>query len=258
MPTYTMALKTVHEFEGGNVGLNDYPIFDEKYRDTLNQKILDHYWNQEIGQESISMWRFAMARKMNEIMPLYNQHYELSLLKIDPLSTVNIKSLVAAVTSEQGTTEGTTKGIGSNTSTESVAGHSENSSTSGAQSRAVASDTPQTALQVDADYATSMQDTNSGSTASGQADDTRNTTADTQSVSDATSAETMASQGTADTNQETTGYNGHAPQLILQARQALVNIDMMIINELQDLFMLVWSNNDSYTERRYPYYGFFR
>jgi hypothetical protein len=36
-----------------------------------------------------------------------------------------------------------------------------------------------------------------------------------------------------------------------------VNVDMMVINELQDLFMLIWSNNDSYTGRTQSYYGFF-
>jgi hypothetical protein len=34
---------------GGNIGLGYYPIFDETYRDDLTGKIVDHYWNREIG-----------------------------------------------------------------------------------------------------------------------------------------------------------------------------------------------------------------
>jgi len=103
----------------------------------------------------------------------------------------------------------------------------------------VASETPQTALQENADYATSMHDNISDTTSEGGATDNQNAT----------------QEGTQESN--TTGYQGHAPMLIFQARQALVNVDMMVINELQDLFMLIWSNNDSYTGRTQSYYGFF-
>lgn len=221
MGTFTMTLKKVVQIEGEeNIGLDTYPIFNEEYRDALNRKILDHYWNQEIGQETIEMFRFALRRRMNEIMPLYNQHYVLSQLEIDPLSTMSIKNIMES--------DGTS----------TTSGTSSNNATSAAKSRAVASETPQTALVENADYATSMQDNIS----------------DTTSAGGATDEQVAESVGKQEAN--TTGYSGHAPMLILQARQALVNVDMMIINELQDLFMLIWSNNDSYSGRR-PYYGFF-
>jgi hypothetical protein len=220
MATFTMRLKDVVKMEHGKVGLDVYPIFDEAYRATLNQKILDHYWNQEIGQESIEMWRFAMRRRMNEIMPLYNQHYKLSLLDVDPLSTVSIKAIT------ESDSDGTTTSTGSN------------ESTSNAKSRAVASDTPQTALQPNAAYASSMQDN----------------TSDSSAESSATDNQEVKQKATQDA--ETTGYSGHAPILIYEARRALVNIDMLIINDLRDLFMLIWSNNDSFTGRHYCYYGY--
>lgn len=35
------------------IGLNDYPIFDEAYRNTLNNKIIRHYYTREIGAETV-------------------------------------------------------------------------------------------------------------------------------------------------------------------------------------------------------------
>jgi hypothetical protein len=221
MGTFTLTLKEVLDLEGGNIGLNEYPIFDEEYRQGLNDKIIDHFWNQENGQETDSMFRLALRRKMNEIMPLYNQHYRLNLLEVDPLSTISIKSL----------SDNNANATNNETS-------SNNSGTT-AKSRAIGSDFPQTMLMDNGDYASNGTDNVSDATATGSAD--------TEQTSDQT----------AHSENNTTGYQGHAPVLILQARQALVNVDMMIIEELQPLFMLIWSTNDEYFGRNYPYYGLF-
>lgn len=220
MATFTMKLKDVLEIEQ-DIGLNEYPIFEESYRPKLNKKILDHFWNQEIGQETIEMFKLALRRKMNEIMPLYNQHYVLGLLEIDPLSTVSIKN----ITESDATTNNTES--------------SSNESGTVAKSRAIGSDFPQVVLMDNGDYATTGTDNVSDATATGSADTTQDST------QNATSENT------------TSGYSGHTAMLILQARQALVNVDMMVITELESLFMLIWANHDEYTESRYPYYGLY-
>lgn len=221
MGTFTIPLKKVIEMEGDlGIGLNDYPIFQEGYRESLNQKIINHYWNQEIGLETNDLFRFAMRRKMHEIMPLYNQHYELSLKTVDPLSTVHISDI--SDTSMEATSNST----------------SNNTSASGAKSRAVASDFPQVALQEGSDYASTAQDNIS----------------DTTATADATGNDSSNQSGNSTHTQD--GYQGHAPLLILQARQALVNVDMMVIDELKELFMLIWANGDDYTGSG-SYYGLY-
>lgn len=223
MGTFTMPLKRVIEIQGeNNIGLSSYPIFDEAYRAELNRKIIRHYWNREIGHETISLFIYQMESKMNEIMPLWNQHYKLSLLDADPLSTVSIQSLTNM------------------DSTASNTGTSESNSDSGAKSRAVASETPQTQLAENQDYATAIQDNVSDTTANSKAtEDSSNT-----------------QHGVNDNTQE--GYQGHAPELILRARQALVNVDMMVIDDLKELFMLIWQNDDSFTQNNYPFGAYYR
>jgi hypothetical protein len=211
----------VIELQGkDHIGLSNYPIFDEAYREALNDKIIRHYYLREIGHETISIFIYQMETKMREIMPLWNQHYKLSLLEVDPLSTVSIKSLTTM------------------DSTATSTGTSESDSGSGAKSRAVASETPQTQLSPNQDYASAIQDNVS----------------DTTATSKATEDSSNSQQGTNDNTMS--GYQGHAPELILRARQALVNVDMMVIDDLKELFMLIWQNNDEFTANYYPYGGF--
>jgi len=197
------------------LGLDAYPIFDEGYRQSLNNKIIAHYNEQEIGHETISMFRYAMARKMNEIMPLFNQHYKASQYEVDPFKTIDIKSV----------------GMGT-----------ENSSTvsnSKADGRVVGSNTPQVRLAGNGDYATSAQDSVSATNADGTAEQSTNN------------------------ESSTTGYQGNPAELVLSMRQAFVNVDMMVIDSLQELFMMVWDNGQEYTRSNgydnfayglYPFY----
>lgn len=226
MATFTLELHEVLELdptiESGI--LAEYPIFDEAHRPVLNRKIINHFYNQEIGQETISMFRLALKRKLDEIMPLYNQQYEISAIEFNQLETVRINN--------NNTTTGATVSAG-----ESVSG-----STSGSKARAVAQELPQTLLSGTGDYATNAQDTIS----------------DTETTGTGTDSSTVNQDGTQESL--TTGFQGNAALMILQYRQSLVNVDMMIIDELQNLFMLIWSNGDSFTgsNGRYGFFGFGR
>lgn len=67
-----------------------YPIFDEKYREVLEKKILKHYYVREIGMETVGLWKHYLDMKMNEIMPYYNQLYKSELLEFNPLYDVDV------------------------------------------------------------------------------------------------------------------------------------------------------------------------
>lgn len=69
---------------GYNLNLKDYKIFDETYRNQLNQKLLDHYMFYEIGFPSADRFKFELNKALNEIMPLYNQRYRAELIEYDP------------------------------------------------------------------------------------------------------------------------------------------------------------------------------
>ena len=50
---------------GFDIGLRDYPIWDEDYRGILNQKLIDHYFMYEIGAETPELFKFYLNRTMN-------------------------------------------------------------------------------------------------------------------------------------------------------------------------------------------------
>jgi len=228
MPTYTIEFWRVLELapEIETEILANYPLFDESHRggpEGLNQKIKDHFWNQEIGQETISMFRLALRRKLNEIMPIMNKQYEISAIKFNQLETVRVNNA----------------NISKNSTTSN--GESASDSSTDAKSRAVSQQLPQTLLSGNGDYATAAQDNIS----------------DTTAASTANESSTMNQDGTTDNT--TAGFQGNAAMLLLQYRQSLVDVDMMILDELQTLFMLIWANGDEFTESSngYGYFGYY-
>lgn len=90
------------------VGLADYPIFDESYRDVLNAKIVRHYYTREIAAETAGRWRMFVRDAMFLIMPYYNQLYESEIVakQIKPL-TDRGKTITEHATGES-STEGKT------------------------------------------------------------------------------------------------------------------------------------------------------
>lgn len=232
MSTFTLPLKRVIELTGGttelvngvtkvtggNIGLDYYPLYDNTYRDILNGKIVDHYWNREIGMETIDMFQLAMRRRMNEIMPAYNKLYETLKIEFDPLSTIDMRTV-----SVQDTIQNTNS-----------SGNATSDSDTNSQSRTVTSETPQTMLSGDGDYATGAADSRTDSTGHAANEETN----------------TASIDANANSSTDITGYQGLASDLIMRYRESIINVDRMIINELNDLFMLIWDTADEYMTHR--------
>lgn len=207
-----------------SIGLGTYPIFDEDYRKILNGKIIDEYYNQEIGTETIDNFTLIIRKKMDQIMPYFNQLYKSTQIEYTALDNMNIHSV------------NQNHVVGSENGTHNTTG--DNTSTSG--SRVVASNFPQSQLAGNADYATSANDANTDTTVN------------------STASATSESANNTDTNSDNlvTGYQGAASDLIVKYRNSLINIDTAIIAELEDCFMLVLGNGDEYF--RHQNYGVFQ
>lgn len=234
MATYSITLKRMIELRQTPmtvdecVGLNTYPVFDVSYRRGLNDKIIDHFWNREIGQETPQMFEHAMRRKMNEIMPLYNQLYRSAQLDFDPLLTMRISTVMTGETQAD------------NTSNSSQVSAQTSENESNALSRAVQSDTPQTMLSDDEDYASGANDATSKTSSQGKADSTG---------TDETVQAAKSEQNSTSTSE---GFQGSQAALLNAFRSTILNIDQMILKELEsDMFMLVWDNYDEYLPAPY-------
>lgn len=212
MSNYTTELRGIDE-KLIDTALSFYQIFDEPYRKVLNTKIKQHFWYNEIAHESVDIFLFQLKVKMNEIMPYYNQMYKAELIERDPFVTVRMSS--------KNSSSGTSK-----TTAESKENGSSTSSTD-AKSRAVQSETPQVMLSGSGDYAT------------GAADSTSLTGVRSSSDSTGSQSSTSTSDGTGASSQE--GFSGSMASLIQAHRDAIINVDMMVIAQLEPLFMYVWT-----------------
>lgn len=201
----------------------DYPIFDESYRATLETKILKHYYFREIGMETVGLWKAFLNRKMNEIMPYYNKLYESELLEFNPLYSTN-KTTTRTITDEGESTNNTTETNTLNRNTSSSVNNNHLDKYS---------DTPQGGLSgVESDnYLTNAR----------QIEDTGSGTDTETSSTNGSSQQSNNVNNTQDYLENVVGYEGKdISEMLLKYRKTFMNIDMDIINELKNLFMLIW------------------
>lgn len=202
----------------------DFPIWDENYRQVLCSKILKHYYTREIGLETVGLWKLKLDTKMNEIMPYYNERYLSTTYKYNPLFDVDYYR----------TTKGTDDGTNSRHGERTNLGN-ETGLTNG-QSKTISkfSDTPQGGLIgiENNEYLTSATINES----SGSNDYRRNST----------NNDTTQEVGSFNTTKDYIEHvHGKMPgfsygKAIKEYRDNLINIDNEIIDELKDLFMLIW------------------
>lgn len=228
MSKYTTELRWVIE-NGYDLQLNEYPIFDENYREELNQKIINHYYFREIGFETVGLFRFYLKQTMNEIMPYYNQLYKSALIEIDPLNTIDFTETLTRTKIGNDT-----KNFNEDTTVNSN-GDSNSNSTKNTNFKDVESDTPQGLLSIGnidgelyASYARiSKNEDTTNSTAHQETTDTQNRKNDEKINREDNENYTRTEKGNRESQSE----------LLMKYRQTFLNIDMQVINELDDLFM---------------------
>ena len=199
MSKYTITIKNLMK-NNFDFGLQEYPIFDENYRETLNNNILYYYYEDEIGFETPALFKIYLNRTMNRIMSYYNNLYNAQkrILETGLFNNVNYNET-------------------SNRQVNSYANSNSNS-----KGKGLYQDTPQGQISMtefdDQHYATNLTLNNNDST-----DTSRGNSVD-------------------DYIRSVTGNNGnrYPIELLSEVRKNLVNIDDLIINELQDLFMGIY------------------
>lgn len=247
MASFTMELKNVIQACDGDIGLGEYPIFDESHREVLNKKIIDHYYNQEICMASIDDWRFALRRTMNEIMVEYNQKYKSELLNFNPLLTMDMKTISDSLNNSTSTTMNT--GESSTESSSEQLANQQTGTDSSSKARVVNSTTPQQRLAGNMDYASSGSDTTSATTT--DSDVTSSDTASSSVNANTTATGNADNTDTGHGESHVTGYSGSPSALLQEFRDTILNIDLEVIERLSDLFMMIWSTGDQYTNNYY-------
>lgn len=216
MAKYTTTIRHLRD-NNFDFGLKDYAIFDENYRTTLNDEILDYYLMYEIGFETPNLFKHYLNVRMRLIMPKYNALYNIQkdLILKYPLSNVDL-------------TEKMDRDTTKTNSTKSDGSANGNSSTS-SNHKNLFQDTPQGQLDK-----TAMENQ---TWATNLTLDTDNSNTNGSTTSSTTGSENGT--GTEDYIKTIVGNNGrkYLVEIYNEYIENFQNIDQNIIRELEDLFM---------------------
>ena len=203
MAKYTITIKSLLD-NNFDFGLQNYPIFNETYRNILNNNILNHYYENEIGFETANLFKFYLNQKLNEIMPYYNILYtaQEEIIKDKLFDNVDLKETSNRI---------------NKTNTNST-------STSSSNNKNLFQDTPQGKIDMTIfeaqTYATNLTLNN------GKINDESNSSGNNNE----------------DFIRNIKGSNGgkYKIEILNDIKNNLMNIDLMIINDLNELFMQIF------------------
>lgn len=234
-------IATVIEKSRNSIFDFSYPIFDENYRSVLETKILKHYYTREICCETVGLWKHFLDMRLNEIMPYYNKLYESELIEFNPLYDVDL------TTDHNRELNGTRKEVGEfeeNTETNDDASLSQTITDANKNDHwDLYQDTPQGGLTgvKQENYLTNVRhitDDTTGSTSTTNASNDR----DIDSTRTGNNEKNNTLKDIEDYIQHVKGKSGGASysKLLQEFRETFLNIDVMIINNLSDLFFNLW------------------
>ena len=209
-----------------------FPCFDESYRKVLCKKILMHYYTREICEETVGLWKLRLCTKLNEIMPYYNQLYRSAAIDFNPLYDIEYTKNIKRIKEEKGEKLGDNSERIENLNYGTQKGDTTNTITDRE------SDTPQGGLngiyndkyltraniREDDNIINSEYENNVKHNKNYRYEDLNNidTTEDfLESIKGKMSGNTYSS-------------------MLMEYRKTFLNIDMMIIDELKDLFFNLW------------------
>ena len=207
MSKYTLELRYLYEDENFNLFDFPYNLYNNDLKPWFEEKFFQHFMFYEIGFDTIGMFKQRLMTKLNDIYPYYKQLYETEIRSkgIDFMLNKDLKeSYVRELTSN------------SNSSQESNA-VSSGLSTAGQLTPSLISNSQ----KIDKFMDTAQKDESSS-----------NATSTGESTGNSKEEYTLISQGNI-------GITSSA-ELLSKRRDVLINIDLMIFEECNDLFMQIY------------------
>ena len=207
MSKYTLQLRYIYEDENYNLFDFPYNLYDNDLKPWFQEKFFQHFMFYEIGFDTIGMFKQRLMSKLNDIFPYYKQLYETEIRSkgIDFMLNKDLKeSYVRELTSNSNSNQE------SNVTSNSL-------STAGQLTPSLIANSQ----KIDKFMDTAQKDSGiSNSTSTGE------------SNGNSREEYTLTSQGNI-------GITSSA-ELLAKWRETLLNIDLMIFEECNDLFMQIF------------------
>lgn len=234
----------LREVIAGGVDLWDFE-YPSYYKDAqkaeFEKKVIDHYYFRQIGQETVGRFLHMFRTKVREIMPYYIDMYksvEIMHGLENPFDNVDVLETFEQETTDTSSGESSATQTGNATSTNMATTKDEKASSEAKEHRF--SNTPQG----------SIENLNSYLTEASQDDSEASETVDSTASGSSTSETSATSEGSSNTESSGTvkhtlhrkgnqGVNTFAHDII-EFRKSIINVDEMVINELNELFLGIY------------------
>ena len=207
MSKYTLELRYIYEDKNFNLFDFPYNLYDNDLKPWFEEKFFQHFMFYEIGFDTIGMFKQRLMSKLNDIFPYYKQLYETEIRTkgIDFMLNKDLKeSYVRELTSNSNSNQE------SNVTSNSL-------STAGQLTPSLIANSQ----KIDKFMDTAQKDNSSS-----------NSTSTGESNGNSKEKYTLTSQGNI-------GITSSA-ELLTKWRETLLNIDLMIFEECNDLFMQIF------------------
>lgn len=212
MAKYSLELRDIYNDKSFNLFDFNYPFYDEDLRKQFEEKFFQWYMFDEIGFPTIGYFKQRLKARLNVIMPYYIKLYETELeaKKCNFMLNKDLKETFIRELENTSTLSSNMQTIGNNTS----------------GNIGIYSETPQGSISDIEKYMTTANKDNTISSYEG------NNNGSSENSSSGVEKTELISQGNI-------GITSSA-ELLDKWRKVIINIDEMILNDLNILFMQVY------------------
>ena len=240
----TLELRDIVDNGENSVDIWDF-VYPSYYKDVekkaFEQKVIDHYYFRQIGSETVGRFLHQFRTKIREIMPYYIQLYKSVALMDsieDPFGNVDITETFEQNTTDTTTSNNTSQSSGTSNSSSETS--SEDSRTSSENKQHKFSNTPQGSISNLDNYMTEAStDANNGTEKVNSSGSSEIETSSSGTTTDTGNTSTTGKITHTFTKKGNQGVNTYAHDM-KELRETFIDVDMMIIKELNELFLGVY------------------
>lgn len=213
MARYSIELRTIKETSSYNLFDFEYELYDNNLKPLFEEKFFEYFYFDEIGYPTVQRFKHMLKSKLHMIMPYYKQLYETELRtkEIDFMLNKDLTETFVRDLTSNATANSTVESTGSNSGIND-----------GFQAN-----TPQSKLVQDIEHY--MSSATRDKTSSNYNDNNSSNSSTNNTGREET---TLVSKGNI-------GITSSA-ELLEKWRKVLINIDELIFEDMQDLFMMVY------------------
>ena len=251
MATYTIELGKLLTLDGFDIGMKDYPLPSflhsvgdmQTWREALNQKIINHYYFNEICCLPPDRFKLFLNNTLNEKMPYFNLLYDAMAEKWKFYTGGTLNEVIKAdgTSSDNGTKTGTD--VLARSGIDTTNNSSLQNQNSDSFNLAVSSDTPGQMLNIESDianntYANNAVKQKNKDTYSGNSNSTDTTTYNSKETTTFDEHTTADRQHNDNRNRTVSGLNNKSyAELFKEYSESVRNLDLEVIDSLKDCFM---------------------